>query len=219
MLISGPYIDYTAPLHHRFALTMSLPNITLASTSPFRRELLERLGIPFQTCAPEFEETRIEQESPEEMVKRLALGKAKAIAQDSGLVIGSDQCAELDGNILGKPGGHDEAVAQLKASSGRTIRFHTGLCLLNAQTQQYQLENVIFDVSFRELSESQVQNYLMREKPYQCAGSFKSEALGITLFETMHGDDPTALIGLPLIRLTSMLSNEGIILPLDIETN
>ncbi len=198
---------------------MSLPNITLASTSPFRRELLERLCIPFETSAPDFNETRLESETPEEMVKRHALGKARAISQDSGLVIGSDQCAELDGNILGKPGGHAEAVAQLRASSGRTVRFHTGLCLLNAQTGQYQVENVVFDVSFRELSDSQIQNYLTKEKPYQCAGSFKSEALGITLFEAMRGEDPTALIGLPLISLTSMLANEGIVLPLDMETD
>jgi septum formation protein len=196
---------------------MSLPNITLASTSPFRRELLERLGVPFETSAPKFNEKPVEGESPHEMVIRQALGKARAIAQNSGLIIGSDQCAELDGNILGKPGEHDVAVAQLKASSGRTVRFHTGLCLLNAQTGHYQVENVEFDVRFRKLSETQIQNYLIREKPYQCAGSFKSEALGITLFEAMQGEDPTALIGLPLISLTSMLLNEGVVLPLPLE--
>jgi septum formation protein len=204
---------YCAP-HEQFSNMMNNTEITLASTSPFRRALLERLGVPFQTQSPNFEETRIEDESPDQMVQRLALGKARAIETGSGLVIGSDQCAELDGNILGKPGTHEQAVIQLKASSGRTVRFHTGLCLLNRDTGQYQLDNIQYEVVFRVLSDSQIEHYLLREQPYQCAGSFKSEAMGITLFEAMRGDDPTSLIGLPLIRLTSMLAKEGLVLPL-----
>ena len=192
----------------------SIPKIILASTSVFRRALLERLEIPFEVISPAYEEVAVAGESPEEMVQRQALGKAKAVQAESGLVIGSDQCAALDDRILGKPGNHEKAAEQLRASSGRTVRFHTGLCLLNAATGHYQVDNVIFEVSFRKLSESQFQNYLAREQPYQCAGSFKSEALGIALFESMQGEDPSSLVGLPLIRLTSMFAEEGIILPL-----
>jgi len=192
----------------------SIPKIILASTSVFRRALLERLEIPFEVISPAYEEVAVAGESPEEMVQRQALGKAKAVQAESGLVIGSDQCAALDDRILGKPGNHEKAAEQLRASSGRTVRFHTGLCLLNAATGHYQVDNVIFEVSFRKLSESQIQNYLAREQPYQCAGSFKSEALGIALFESMQGEDPSSLVGLPLIRLTSMFAEEGIILPL-----
>jgi septum formation protein len=199
---------------------MKLPDIILASTSPFRRELLERLELPFTTQSPGIEEERIEGESPTDMVQRLALEKARAVAQnlESGLVIGSDQCAVLNGMILGKPGDADRAFEQLKDSSGKTIIFHTGLCLLNAASNTYQLEDVLYEVRFRRLSDEQIRNYLDREQPYNCAGSFKSEALGITLFEAMQGEDPTALIGLPLIRLTAMLAAEGVQLPLSPET-
>jgi septum formation protein len=195
---------------------MKLPDIILASTSPFRRQLLERLELPFTTQSPDMEEERIEGESPTDMVQRLALEKAQTVARtrESGLVIGSDQCAVLNDRILGKPGDEDRAFEQLKDSSGRTVIFHTGLCLLNAANGKYQLEDVLFEVRFRHLSDQQIRNYLAREEPYNCAGSFKSEALGITLFEAMQGDDPTALIGLPLIRLTAMLAAEGIQLPL-----
>ena len=198
---------------------MKLPDIILASTSPFRRQLLERLELPFITQSPDVEEERIKGESPTDMVQRLALAKAQAVAKtrESGLVIGSDQCAVLDDRILGKPGDADRAFEQLKDSSGRTVIFHTGLCLLNAANGKYQLEDVLFEVRFRQLSDQQIRNYLAREKPYNCAGSFKSEALGITLFEAMKGDDPTALIGLPLMRLTDMLAVEGVQLPLPAE--
>jgi septum formation protein len=198
---------------------MKLPDIILASTSPFRRQLLERLELPFITQSPDVEEERIKGESPTDMVQRLALAKAQAVARtrESGLVIGSDQCAVLDDRILGKPGDADRAFEQLKDSSGRTVIFHTGLCLLNAANGRYQLEDVLFEVRFRQLSDQQIRNYLAREKPYNCAGSFKSEALGITLFEAMKGDDPTALIGLPLMRLTDMLAVEGVQLPLPAE--
>jgi septum formation protein len=199
---------------------MKLPDIILASTSPFRRQLLERLELPFTTQSPDMEEARIEGESPTDMVQRLALEKARAVARThkSGLVIGSDQCAVLNDRILGKPGDADRAFEQLRDSSGKTVIFHTGLCLLNAASDTYQLKDVLYEVRFRQLSDEQIHNYLAREQPYNCAGSFKSEALGITLFEAMQGEDPTALIGLPLIRLTDMLAAEGVRLPLSPET-
>jgi len=195
---------------------MNLPDIILASTSPFRHQLLERLEIPFTAQSPDLEEARIEGESAPDMVQRLALEKAKAVAKslNSGLVIGSDQCAVLGNSILGKPGNEEQAFQQLKASSGQSVVFHTGLCLLNADSGHYQLADVLYQVRFRVLSDQQIRHYLQREQPFNCAGSFKSEALGISLFEAMEGEDPTALIGLPLIRLTSMLAVEGLLLPL-----
>ena len=190
--------------------------LVLASTSPFRKELLGRLQIPFETCNPGIEEERFESESATDMVQRLAREKAEAVAgnYDEGLVIGSDQCAVLGDKILGKPGSFDNAIKQLRESSGRNVIFHTGLCLFNAATGNYQLEDITFKVRFRDLSDEQIENYLRRENALSCAGSFKSEALGITLFESMEGEDPTALVGLPLIRLTTLLANEGVTLPL-----
>ena len=190
--------------------------LVLASTSPFRKELLGRLQIPFDTRNPELDEQHFESESASEIVQRLAREKAQAVATEmaEGLVIGSDQCAVLGDKILGKPGSFDNAIKQLRNSAGQTVVFHTGLCLLNAATGDAQIEDVIFKVRFRQLSDEQIENYLNREDALSCAGSFKSEALGITLFESMEGEDPTALIGLPLIRLTSMLAREGISLPL-----
>jgi len=190
-------------------------NLVLGSTSPFRRELLQRLGTPFDTAAPEVDETHLPDESPEELVKRLSVAKAQAVASQfsDALIIGSDQVAVLDNDILGKPGNHDRAVEQLRRASGRSVRFLTGLCLYNSKTNLYQLDVVPFEVVFRKLTEAQIDSYLRREQPYNCAGSFKSEALGITLFESMRGDDPTALIGLPLIRLTSMLTEAGLVIP------
>ena len=190
--------------------------IVLASTSPFRKELLERLQIPFETRHPELKEQRFESESASDMVKRLAREKAEAVASrmDNGLVIGSDQCAVLGNTILGKPDSFDNAIKQLQDSSGKEVVFHTGLCLLNAHSGNCQIEDVTFKVRFRQLSEEQIRNYLNREDALSCAGSFKSEALGITLFEAMEGEDPTSLIGLPLIQLTSQLAREGISLPL-----
>lgn len=189
-----------------------MANLILASTSPFRKAILEKLQIPFATQSPDIDETPEENESPEQLVERLSIAKAKAIADklEEGLVIGSDQVAVIDGRILGKPGDHDSAVKQLKFASGKTVTFLTGLCLYNAVTKQYQVEVVPFNVVFRELNQQQIENYLRREKPYNCAGSFKSEALGITLFEKLQGDDPNTLIGLPLIRLVRMLENEGV---------
>lgn len=188
------------------------PGLVLASTSPFRRELLQRLALPFDTCSPQVDETPKAGEAPGAMVARLAEAKARAGAaqKPDSLIIGSDQCAELDGRILGKPGSHQRAVEQLGAASGRTVVFHTGLCLLNAVTGEAQVDVATFRVRFRSLSAEQIESYLRKEQPYQCAGSIKSEGLGIALFEAMEGDDPTALVGLPLIRLCSMMKRAGL---------
>jgi MAF protein len=190
-----------------------MTKIILASTSPFRKAILEKLGIAFDTQSPDVDETPLENETPEQLVARLSLSKAKAVADslNDGLVIGSDQVAVIDGKILGKPGDHEKAVKQLQFASGKTVTFLTGLCLYNAKTKQHQVEVVPFNVVFRDLSEQQIDNYLKKEQPYNCAGSFKSEALGITLFEKLEGDDPNTLIGLPLIRLVRMLENEGVV--------
>jgi MAF protein len=194
---------------------MTRPSLVLASTSPFRRELLARLGLSFETDAPDADETRREDESAEQMVLRLAQLKARAVAprHPSALIIGSDQCAVLDDRILGKPGTHERAIEQLRELSGRQVVFLTGLCLLNTATGGEQTDTIPFTVVFRELTADQIERYLVAERPYGCAGSFKSEGLGIALFERLLGEDPTALIGLPLIRLVDMLSREGVVLP------
>ena len=193
-------------------MTMNTPpRLVLGSTSPFRKDILNKLGLPFETAAPDIDESPIENETPEQLVTRLAEQKARAVgvAYPNHLIIGSDQVAVIDGEILGKPHTHERAVEQLTNASGKTVRFHTGLCLFNSATNTVQCEAVPFDVVFRKLTASQIENYLQKEKPYKCAGSFKSEALGITLFEKLVGDDPNTLIGLPLIRLVAMLENEG----------
>ena len=189
--------------------------LILASTSPFRAELLLRLALPFDTFAPDIDETSTAGESPEAMVRRLTAAKAEAARKThpAHLVIASDQCAVCDGEIIGKPGNHENAVRQLSSFAGKEVRFLTGLALLNTRTGNMQLDVVPFGVTFRQLSAAQIERYLERERPYNCAGSFKSEGLGITLFEKMSGDDPNALIGLPLIRLTTFLINEGVELP------
>jgi septum formation protein len=186
--------------------------LVLASTSPYRRELLGRLGLPFETTSPNVDETVLPGETPEQLVKRLAESKARAVAYDfpNALVIGSDQVAVLDNNILGKPGNHEKAVLQLSNASGRKVDFITGLCLLNTKTDNCQVIAETFSVVFRKLSAEQIENYLQQEKPYDCAGSFKSEGLGIALFEKMEGDDPNSLIGLPLITLIKMLLAENL---------
>jgi septum formation protein len=188
--------------------------LVLASTSPFRRELLQRLGIPFTTAAPDVDESPLPGEAADELVRRLSASKARAVGRTrSGLIIGSDQVATTGEDILGKPGTHERAVEQLQQLAGRTVIFHTGLCLLDSEKDIQQVDVIPFTVEFRQLSAAQIERYLRREQPYNCAGSFKSEALGITLFRRMCGDDPTALIGLPLIRLTDMLAVAGITLP------
>ncbi len=190
------------------------PPLILASTSPFRRAILEKLGVPFDVASPETDETALARETPQPLVERLAIAKARAIADQrtEGLIIGSDQVAVNDHVILGKPGNHAAAVKQLQAASGKRITFYTGLCLINAATGHIQSEVVPFHVVFRRLTDSQIENYLQKEQPYNCAGSFKSEALGICLFEKLEGDDPNTLIGLPLIRLVRMLENEGLLI-------
>jgi septum formation protein len=186
--------------------------LILASSSPYRRELLERLKIPFEVMAPEVDETPHPGETPEKLVERLAIEKAQKIAGKTRgvLVIGSDQVAVYNGNIVGKPHSHDKAVQQLREASGRTVTLYTGLALINADTQRIQREVIPYRVTFRALTDTQIESYLRLEQPYSCAGSVKSEGLGIALLEKFEGDDPNTLIGLPLIRLVRMLENEGI---------
>lgn len=187
------------------------PTLVLGSTSPFRREILQKLGLPFETAAPDIDESHLENETPEQLVARLAEAKAREVAKEfpNALIIGSDQVAVNEGEILGKPHTHERAIEQLQNASGKTVRFLTGLCLYNSATDKAQCEVVPFDVVFRQLTLEQIENYLNREQPYKCAGSFKSEALGIALFDRLEGEDPNTLIGLPLIRLVRMLENEG----------
>lgn len=192
-----------------------IPNLVLGSTSPFRKELLARLGLPFVTAAPAVDETPQPGEAPQELVRRLALAKAAAVAADhpDALIIGSDQVACIDDRVLGKPGNRETAMLQLEQASGRCVTFFTGLCLLNSATGRSQVVCEPFRVHFRNLERDRIERYLDREQPYQCAGSFKSEGLGISLFERLEGDDPNALIGLPLIRLVNMLQEEGVWVP------
>lgn len=186
--------------------------LILGSTSPYRRELMQRLAIPFETAAPDIDETRFDGESARDMVLRLSLQKAQAVAAQypDALIIGSDQCAVLHEQVIGKPGSHDNAVKQLQNASGQSVAFLTGLCLYDSRDGSYQLDVVPFAVDFRELNDAEIDAYLRKDQPYNCAGSFRSESLGITLFKRMHGDDPSALMGLPLIRLSQMLKQAGV---------
>ncbi len=188
------------------------PRLILASTSPYRRALLERLGLPFDTMRPGVDETRKAQETPPVLVARLARAKAAAAADafDDGLAIGSDQVAACDGVVLGKPGGHAAAVAQLRAVSDKTVEFLTGVCVLDLASRAVREDLAVTRVRFRTLSETEIERYLAREPAYDCAGSFKSEGLGITLVDSIEDDDPTALVGLPLIRLCRLLRDFGI---------
>jgi septum formation protein len=196
-------------------MSKTLPDgrrLILASTSPFRRELLARLELPFATQAPDADESRLPGEDAPTLVARLAERKARIVArhQPAALIIGSDQAAVLDGEIVGKPGDHERAAMQLRRASGRTVIFFTGLCLLDSASGQCQVTVEQFQVAFRPLTAAMIESYLRRERPYQCAGSFKSEGLGIALFERLEGDDPTSLIGLPLIQLTRLLEAAGV---------
>ena len=184
--------------------------LILGSTSPFRKAILDKLGVAFETASPEIDETTLKNETPQQLVERLSIAKAKTVAdrKENALVIGSDQVAVIDGKIIGKPRTHENAVKQLQAASGKAITFYTGLCLYNSTTKTYQSEVVPFNVVFRDLTDQQIESYLKKEQPYNCAGSFKSEALGIILFERLEGEDPNTLMGLPLIRLVKMLENE-----------
>ena len=191
---------------------MNPPELILASSSPFRKELLQRLHIEFKTISPDIDETHKESESPTQYVKRLALEKAQAIAvtHPDSIVIGSDQCAYLDGIILGKPGNHQNAVQQLHNARNQEVVFYTGLCVVQSSTQFCEVDCIEFRVGFRDISDQQIEHYLNVEQPYNCAGSFKSEGYGVCLFSYLKGDDPSALMGLPLIRLITMLVQAGI---------
>jgi septum formation protein len=173
--------------------------------------LLERLQLPFSVVSPNVDETPLADETPEQTALRLAQQKARKVGEShpDSLVIGCDQVATLDGLQLGKPLTHDNAVKQLRLMRGRSVTFHSAMCLFNATTGNMQAEDVTYEVRFRHLNDDQIENYLLKEQPYHCAGSAKSEGLGIALIEWMRGDDPNALIGLPLIRLIAMLQNEG----------
>ncbi len=186
-----------------------MTRLVLASSSPYRRALLCRLGLPFTTKASLIEEARLPGETAAAMVARLAQAKARAVAEPETLVIGSDQCAVQDDKIVGKPGDHAQATAQLRRWSGRAVTFLTGLCLYDHDRDQAQVDVIPYTVYFRELDDAEIEAYLRTEQPYDCAGSFKSEGLGVALFRRMAGDDPNALIGLPLIRLCEMLAVAG----------
>ena len=191
------------------------PPIVLASSSSYRRELLTRLQLPFSCHSPDIDEAALAGESPEALVQRLAISKARKLAADypQHLIIGSDQVAVLDGQIIGKPGDAAGALHQLSAASGRSVVFLTGLAVLDTRTQSEQVDVVPFTVHFRQLNAVQIQRYIELEQPFDCAGSFKSEGLGVSLFRATEGDDATSLVGLPLIRLCDMLNACGIAVP------
>jgi septum formation protein len=190
-------------------------SLILASSSPYRRALLERLGLPFTAVSPGIDETLRPGESPEEAVQRLAAAKADRVAADhaTALVIASDQLAVLNGDILAKPGDRDRARRQLAAMAGQRVRFLTGLCVRNGDRDSRQTDCVTCSVVFRDYSADEIERYLDAEAPYDCAGAFKSERLGIALVREMQGPDPTALVGLPLIKLAEMLRREGLAVP------
>lgn len=189
--------------------------LVLASTSPYRRELLSRLGIPFAIANPHTDESPLPGEAPTATALRLAEAKARAVAAQhpDALIIGSDQVAYLGDEVFGKPGTEERAIAQLTRMSGQTVIFHTALALINSRSGHVQCEGIPTQVRFRDLSAAEIRRYVEKEKPLDCAGSAKSEGLGISLLEALSGDDPTALIGLPLIALSRMLRNEGLELP------
>ena len=191
---------------------MSNYTLILASSSIYRRELLTRLCIPFSVESPDVDETPLPQESPAQTALRLAEAKARKVGQhlQNALIIGCDQVAVLDGMQLGKPLIHDVAMNQLRMMQGRTVVFHSAICIYNSQTSNLQSAIVPYEVKFRQLDDTEIERYLLKEQPYHCAGSAKSEGLGIALIEHMRGDDPNALIGLPLITLINMLKQEGV---------
>ena len=188
--------------------------LVLASSSPYRRELLERLRVPFDVISPDIDETPLPGETPEATAVRLSIAKARAAADRIGdtrdaIVIGSDQVATFDGRQIGKPGTHENAVAQLQAMRARTVDFHSALCVFDARTGGVQSADIVTRVRFRDYTDDEIEAYLRAETPYDCAGSAKSEGLGIALLDAIESDDPTALIGLPLITLTKMLRTAG----------
>lgn len=189
--------------------------LVLASTSAYRRELLQRFGLPFEVARPDIDESPLPGETPQATAERLAVEKARAVAGqfEDALIIGSDQVAHMGDTRFGKPGTVERAVAQLQSMSGRTVVFHTALAVLSTRSGRVQLDAVPTEVRFRSLSSDEIVRYVNKELPLDCAGSAKSEGLGITLLDALAGDDPNALVGLPLIALARMLRNEGIALP------
>lgn len=192
-----------------------MPALVLASSSPYRRALLDRLQLPFVVCTPDIDESPLAGEAPAVTAERLAVLKAEAMQAryPDGLIIGSDQVAYCGESRFGKPGTRDQAREQLRRLSGKTVIFHTALCLLNAATGRRHVAGVPTEARFRELSDAEIERYLDKEDALNCAGSARSEALGITLLEWIRSDDPTALVGLPLIALSAMLRAEGLDLP------
>lgn len=188
------------------------PDLILASSSPYRRELLSRLQIAFSCVSPDIDETALAHELPQATALRLAQVKARkvAISHPAALIIGCDQVATLDNVQLGKPLTHENATRQLRMMRGREVIFHSALCLYNPVTRNMQAEVIPYSVTFRNLTDAQIESYLQKEQPYQCAGSAKSEGLGIAIIAKMSGADPNALIGLPLISLVDMLQHEGV---------
>ena len=188
------------------------PHLILASTSPYRRQLLQRLRLPFVVIAPEVDEVAAAGETPAALAQRLALAKATAVSrrEPAAIVIGSDQVADLDGVALGKPGNHDRATQQLRSMSGRVVRFHTAVAVARASSGFLQQALVTVTVRLRRLSNHEIERYLQLEQPYDCAGSAKCETLGIVLAQAIESDDPTALVGLPLIRTSAMLRAAGL---------
>lgn len=186
--------------------------LVLGSGSRYRKGLLQRLGLDFDISSPDIDETVLPGETPRQLVLRLSEQKALAVGEryPDALIIGSDQCAVLDERILGKPGNFDNAFAHLRGAAGKTVGFQTGLCLLDSASGERQIDVIEYRVTFRDLDDDEITRYLKREEPYDSAGSFKAEGLGIALFEKMEGEDPNALIGLPLIRLVSMLARFGV---------
>jgi len=188
------------------------PLLILASTSRYRRELLERLRLPFEVRAPDVDETPLDGEAPAALAQRLALAKARAVsaAYPEAIVIGSDQVADLDGEPIGKPGTHERAVAQLRAMRGHSVVFQTAVAVVRASTAYAGAALAPVKVRFRDLSDAEIEHYLRTEQPYDCAGSAKCETLGIALLDAIDSDDPTALVGLPLIRTCALLRAAGI---------
>jgi len=196
------------------ALTPASRALVLGSTSPYRRELLQRLHIPFDVAAPDVDESALPGEAPQALAERLALAKAHAVARafPQAVVIGSDQVADLNGLPLGKPGNHERAVIQLRQMRGQTVVFQTAVAVVCLESGFAQTDLAAVRVKFRDLTDAEIENYLRAEQPYDCAGSAKSEGLGIALLEAIDSDDPTALIGLPLIRTCRMIQAAGVVL-------
>lgn len=192
-------------------IQVNTQKIILGSSSIYRKELLQRLQVPFEIVSPRIDETPLLQESPRETAARLAEAKARAVANahPQALIIGSDQVAALEDIHLGKPLDHINATQQLRLVRGKEVIFYTALCVLNSATGRLQMRIIPYHVKFRQFSDEQIENYLLKEQPYHCAGSAKSEGLGIALIERMTGDDPSGLVGLPLIALVDMLALEG----------